>query len=81
MPMSNRFPALFYECDRLVKMSNGRNYERGSQLGRLASSVVETRNSLHCYFRLVCGRVLPSTWTSAEANSEQDWRSAIGTQH
>ncbi len=59
-----RFPSLFYECD---EVSKDKQWERlrslEAAIGHLASSVVETRNSLHCYFALEYGGLMPSTWT------------------
>ncbi len=75
-----RFPALFYECDGVSKDEQWQKLRSlESQLGRLASSVVETRNSLHCYFKLASGSVLPSTWTQYQQRliQEQDSDPAI----
>lgn len=50
-----------------------------SQLGRLASSVVETRNSLHCYFALQDCNLLPTSWTEYQQRliQQQDSDPAI----
>lgn len=59
-----RFPALFYECDGVSKDEQWQKLRSlEAAIGRLASSVVETRNSLHCYFALEYGGLMPSTWT------------------
>lgn len=75
-----RFAALFYECDGVSKNEQWQKLRSlESQLGRLASSVVETRKSLHCYFKLASGSVLPSTWTQYQQRliQEQDSDPAI----
>lgn len=59
-----QFPALFYECDGVSKDEQWEKLRSlETALGRSASSVVETRNSLHCYFALDYDGLLPSTWT------------------
>jgi hypothetical protein len=59
-----RFPALFYECDGVSKDEQWEKLRSlEAVLGRSTSSVVETRNSLHCYFALDYDGLLPSTWT------------------
>lgn len=75
-----RFAALFYECDAVTKDQQWEKLRSlESQLGRSASSVVETRNSLHCYFKLASGSVLPLTWTQYQQRliQEQDSDPAI----
>jgi hypothetical protein len=76
----SRFGALFYECDGVSKDEQWKKLRSlESQLGRSASSVLETRKSLHCYFKLVSGSVLPSTWTEYQQRliQEQDSDPAI----
>lgn len=75
-----RFPALFYECDGVSKDEQWQKLRSlESQLGRSASSVVETRNSLHCYFALQDCSLLPSTWTEYQQRliQQQDSDPAI----
>lgn len=75
-----RFPALFYECDGVSKDEQWQKLRSlESKLERKASQVVETRKSLHCYFKLVSGSVLPSTWTQYQQRliQEQDSDPAI----
>lgn len=70
-----RFPALFYECDGISKDEQYQKLRTlEAKLGRTASMVIETRNSLHCYFRLDYDGVLPSTWTQYQQRliQEQD---------
>jgi hypothetical protein len=60
----NRFPALFYECDGVSKDKQWEKLRSlEAAIGGLASSAIETRNSLHCYFALDYDGLLPSTWT------------------
>lgn len=59
----SRFPALFYECDEISKDEQWQRLKSlETELGRSASAVVETRNSLHCYFLLTYDGLLASTW-------------------
>lgn len=68
-----RFPALFYECDGISKEEQWRRLRSfEAKLGRSASSVVETRNSLHCYFAIRCDNLLPSTWTQYQQRLIQE---------
>lgn len=58
-----RFPALFYECDGVSKAKQWQRLKSlEAELGRPASTVIETRNSLHCYFLLTYDCLLASTW-------------------
>lgn len=75
-----RFAALFYECDGVSKDEQWQKLSAlESRLGGKASSVIETRKSLHCYFKLASGSVLPSTWTQYQQRliQEQDSDPAI----
>lgn len=75
-----RFPALFYECDGIIKEQQWQKLRSlEAQLGRAVSMVIETRNSLHCYFKLDYDRLLPSTWTQYQQRliQEQDSDPAI----
>ncbi len=76
----NRFPCSYYECDQISK---DEQWERlrslESKLERSASMIVETRNSLHVYFKLEYDKLLPSTWTQQQQRliQEQDSDPAI----
>lgn len=75
-----RFPALFYECDGVSKNEQWQKLRSlESKLGRFASSVVETRNSLHCYFTLQDCNLSPSTWIEYQQRliQQQDSDKAI----
>lgn len=72
----SRFPALFYECDAINKDEQWQRLRSlEAKLGRSASMVVETRNSLHCYFALDYDGLLPSTWTQYQQRLIQEQRS------
>ena len=74
-PDITRFPALFYECDEVGKEEQWQRLRSlEAELDRAASMVVETRSSLHCYFRLDCDEALPATWTQYQQRliQEQD---------
>ncbi len=71
-----RFPALFYECDGISKDEQWQKLRSlESELGRSASMVVQTRNSLHCYFALSYDNLLPSTWTQYQQRLIQQQQS------
>ncbi len=70
------FRALFYECDGISKNEQWQKLRSlESKLGRSASMVVETRNSLHCYFRLAYDNLLSSTWTQYQQRLIQQQQS------
>lgn len=72
----SRFPALFYECDAINKDEQWQRLRSlESKLERSASMVVETRNSLHCYFKLEYDKLLPSTWTQYQQRLIQEQQS------
>ena len=50
-PDINRCPALFYECDNISKEEQFEKIEELTREGYQPSFVLETRNSLHTYFR------------------------------
>lgn len=71
-----RFPALFYECDGVTKDEQWQRLRSlEAKLERSASMVVETRNSLHCYFALDYDNLLPSTWTQYQQRLIQEQQS------
>ncbi len=71
-----RFPALFYECDAINKEEQRQRLQSlESKLERSASMVVETRNSLHCYFKLEYDKLLPSTWSQYQQRLIQEQQS------
>lgn len=75
-----RFPALFYECDGITKEEQWQKLRSlEDKLGRFASKVVKTRNSLHCYFVLLYDNLMSSTWTQYQQRliQEQDSDKAI----
>jgi len=72
----NRFPSLFYEHDGIGKHEQWQKLRSlESKLGRSASMVVETRNSLHCYFALSYNDLLSSTWTQYQQRLIQEQQS------
>jgi len=71
-----RFPCLFYECDSISKDEQWQRLRSlEAKLERSASMVVETRNSLHCYFKLEYDKLLPSTWTEYQQRLIQEQQS------
>lgn len=71
-----RFPALFYECDGINKDEQRQRLRAlESKLEHSASMAVETRSSLHCYFKLEYDKLLPSTWTQYQQRLIQEQQS------
>lgn len=71
-----RFPALFYECDSINKDEQRQRLRSlEAKLERSASMVVETRNSLHCYFKLEDDKLLSLTWTQYQQRLIQEQQS------
>lgn len=72
----SRFPTLFYECDGVNKDEQWQRLRSlEAKLKNGASMVVETRNSLHCYFALDYDGLLPSTWTQYQQRLIQEQQS------